>query len=180
VSVAGCSPRCRIVLTMDLPSVCPICDSERVNYTYVLRHDAAAHGTLVFRCADCGSYVESLITDFDPPADEPRSAPPTPSRRNACNRTVISTTTSSRHPLSGGPTSASDRRHAGAFVTEVMPLASGRIEDFTLRTLPERWRRGSCWDDTGRRTTRHRRGHRPHRRSPTRPPATHDRSNGWL
>ena len=60
---------------MDLPSVCPICDSERVNYTYLLRHDAAARGTLVFRCADCGSYVESLITDFDPPDDEPQSTP---------------------------------------------------------------------------------------------------------
>lgn len=57
---------------MDLPSVCPICDSERVNYTYLLRHDPAAPGTLVFRCADCRSYVESSITDFDPPADDPQ------------------------------------------------------------------------------------------------------------
>jgi len=57
---------------MDLPSACPYCDSERVHYAY-LPHDGAATvaiGTIVFSCTECGSHVESPITDFQPPADD--------------------------------------------------------------------------------------------------------------
>lgn len=74
----------RIELTLDLPSACPLCDSENINYTYLPRADASARGTLVFRCTDCTSYVESLISDLDPPIDYPQpAAPPIPARRVA-------------------------------------------------------------------------------------------------
>lgn len=60
---------------MDLPSVCPLCDSERVNCTFLSPGDADAPGTLVFSCPDCGSYVESLLSDLDATTDDCPSIP---------------------------------------------------------------------------------------------------------
>lgn len=68
------SPQRRIVLTMDLPSLCPLCDSERVHYTYLSCQEASGIGRLVFRCTDCRSYVEAPVSDFDPPTGGPQPA----------------------------------------------------------------------------------------------------------
>jgi hypothetical protein len=60
---------------MDLPSACPYCDSEHVNYTYLPGDESTGVGTLVFSCTDCASHVESPITDFEPPSNDPRYVP---------------------------------------------------------------------------------------------------------
>lgn len=67
-------PQRRVALTMDLPSLCPLCDSALVNFTYLPGDDADIGGRLVFRCADCSTYVEALISDFDPPVTDPSPA----------------------------------------------------------------------------------------------------------
>lgn len=68
---------------MDLPSVCPYCDSEHASFTYRPVADAVGTGTLVFSCAQCGSHVESSVTSFEPPRDDPRwiAAPTIPTQR---------------------------------------------------------------------------------------------------
>ncbi len=57
---------------MDLPSVCPYCDSVEMNYTYLWHLDPREPARLVFTCRTCGSHVESDVTDFEPPVDDPR------------------------------------------------------------------------------------------------------------
>ena len=57
---------------VDLPSVCPYCDSAELNYTYVRDVDPRQPARLVFTCRTCGSHVESDVTDIDPPVDDPR------------------------------------------------------------------------------------------------------------
>lgn len=67
---------------MDLPTVCPYCDSERVTYRYRPAIGAVGVGAMVFSCADCGSHVESSVTSLDAPRDDPRwIAPAVPTQR---------------------------------------------------------------------------------------------------
>jgi len=76
---------------MDIPSVCPYCDSEHVSYTYRPAADADATGTLVFSCTRCGSHVESPVTTFEPRRDDPRwveSAIPTQRLHQDVNSTT--------------------------------------------------------------------------------------------
>lgn len=75
--------QCPIEVALNLPSACPLCDSEHISYTYLPRADTSGRGTLVFRCTGCASYIESLVSDLDPPIDCPMPASQSTPARHA-------------------------------------------------------------------------------------------------